>query len=54
MVGLLGQTIDWAGADSAWSCLFSEGSDTHVNVRLSAPMPEEFPDRQVISAVSVL
>lgn len=54
MVGLLGQKIDWAGVDNAWYCLFNDGPDFHVNVRLSAPMPEEFPDRQLISAVSVL
>ena len=54
MVGLLGQKIDWAGVDNGWYCLLSDGPDLHVNVRLSAPMPEEFPDRQLISAVSVL
>lgn len=54
MVGLLGQKIDWAGVDNAWYCLLKDGPDFHVNVRLSAPMPEEFPGRQLISAVSVL
>lgn len=54
MVGLLGQTINWSGTDDAWYCLLSDGPGFHVNVRLSAPMPEEFPDRQLISAVSIL
>ena len=54
MVGLLGQKIDWAGVDNAWYCLLSDGSNFHVNVRLSAPMPEEFPYRQLISAVSIV
>ena len=54
MVGLLGQKIDWAGVDNAWYCLLSDGPNFHLNVRLSAPMPEEFPDRQLISAVSIV
>ena len=54
MVGLRGQKIDWAGVDNAWYCLLSDGPDFHLNVRLSAPMPEEFPDRQLISAVSIV
>ena len=53
MVGLLGQKLDWAGADNEWYCLFSDGLNFHVNVRLSAPMPEEFPDKQLVSAMSV-
>ena len=54
MIGLLGQKIDWAGVDNAWYCLLSDSPDFHLNIRLSAPMPEEFPDRQLISAVSIL
>ena len=54
MVGLLGQKIDWAGVDSAWYCLITDGPNFHVNVRVSAPMPEEFPDRQLISGLSIL
>lgn len=54
MVGLLGQKIDWVGEDNGWYCLLSDGPDFHVNIRLSAPMPKEFPDRQLISAVSIL
>lgn len=54
MTGLLGQKIDWAGEDGAWYCLFSDGPDFHVNVRLSAPLPVEFPDRQLVTAVSII
>lgn len=54
MVGLLGQKIDWVGQDNGWYCLLNDGSDFHVNVRLTAPMPVEFPERQLISAISIL
>lgn len=54
MVGLLGQTIDWTGEDNGWYCLLSDGPDFQINLRLSAPMKEAFPDRQLVSAVSLL
>ena len=54
MVSLQGQKINWAGVDNAWYCLLSYGSDLHLNIRVSVPMPEEFPDRKLISAVSIL
>lgn len=54
MVGLLGQKIDWVGEDNMWYCLLSDGRDFYGNVRLSAPMKDEFPDRQLVSAISLL
>ena len=54
MIGLLGQKIDWVGEDGAWYCLISNGPDFHVNVRLSAPMPVEYPTRQLVSAVNII
>lgn len=54
MTGLLGQRIDWAGEDGAWYCLISNGPDFHLNVRLTAPMPVEFPERQLVSAVNII
>lgn len=54
MVGLLGQTIDWVGEDNMWYCLLHDGPDFQVNVRLTAPMKEEFPDCQLVSAISLL
>lgn len=54
MVGLLGQKIDWVGEDNMWYCLLSDGQDFQINVRLSAPMKDEFPDRQLVSAISLL
>lgn len=54
MVGLRGQRIDWSGVDGSWYCLLkAEELDLHINVRLTAPLPNEFPDRQLITAVSV-
>eukprot|EP00904_Undaria_pinnatifida_P010971 jgi/Undpi1/7003/HiC_scaffold_21.g09477.m1 len=55
MQGLRGQQIDWSGIDNNWYCMVSD--DTHsinVNVRLNAPLPQEFPDRQLITGLSVM
>lgn len=55
MQGLRGQSIDWAGVDGGWYCLIRDDlADIHVNVRLTAPLPDEFPDRQLITGVSVM
>jgi len=54
MVGMLGQTFDWSGEDKGWYCLVSDGPDFQLNARVTAPMPEEFPDRQLVTAVSIL
>ena len=55
MQGLLGQQIDWSGIDNSWYCMVSDVTNSiNVNVRLNAPLPEEFPDRQLITGVSVI
>ncbi|CAM9563847.1 unnamed protein product [Sphacelaria rigidula] len=64
MVGLAGQKIDWSGVDGAWYSLLSSSGEgqpisasqhaTQVNVRVTAPMGEEFPDRQLVTGVSIL
>ena len=55
MQGLRGQQIDWSGIDNSWYCMVSDNTDSiNVNVRLNAPIPEEFPDRQLITGVSVM
>ena len=55
MKGFRGQTIDWSGVDGAWYNLIrDEDVNLHVNVRLTAPLPEEFPDRPLITGLSVL
>ncbi|MEP5375890.1 MAG: hypothetical protein ABJQ14_08880, partial [Hyphomicrobiales bacterium] len=54
MVGMLGQKFDWSGEDKGWYSLVSDGEDFQLNVRVTAPMPEDFPDRQLVSAVSIL
>ena len=51
----MGQRIDWSGVDGGWYSLVKDDhADLHVNVRVTAPLPEEFPDRQLITAVSIL
>ena len=55
MKGLRGQKIDWSGVDGAWyNMIRDEEVDLYVNVRLTAPLPEEFPDRQLITGLGLL
>ena len=55
MQGLRGQQIDWSGIDNSWYCMVSDGTDSiNVNVRLNAPLLEDFPDRQLITGLSVM
>ena len=55
MQGLFGQKIDWSGVDGGWYCLVKDDhTKLHVNVRLTAPLPNEFPDRQLITGFSIL
>ena len=55
MQGLRGQHIDWSGEDGGWYCLVKDAdADFHVNVRLTAPLLEEFPNRQLVTGVSVI
>jgi len=55
MQGLLGQRIDWSGVDGGWySLIKDDNADLHVNVRLTAPLPEEFPERQLMTSLSVI
>ena len=55
MQGFRGQQIDWSGIDNSWYCIVSDDTDSiHVNVRLNAPLRVEFPDRQLITGLSVM
>lgn len=55
MQGLSGQTFDWSGVDGGWYCLVKDdAAGLHVNLRVTAPLPKEFPDRQLITGISVL
>lgn len=51
MVGMQGQKFDWSGEDGGWYVLLSD-ADLEVAVRLTAPLPEEFPDRQLMTGFS--
>ena len=55
MQGLRGQRINWSGVDGGWYCLVKDqDADFQVNVRLTAPQPEDFPDRQLVTGLSVI
>lgn len=53
MVGLLGQKIDWYGEDNGWYCLVADPT-FQINARVTAPMPEDFPTRQLVTGVSLV
>ncbi|CAN0323354.1 unnamed protein product, partial [Ectocarpus sp. 8 AP-2014] len=53
MVGLLGQKINWYGEDNEWYCLLADPT-FQLNARVTAPLPEEFPTRQLLSGVSLI
>lgn len=53
MVGFQGQKIDWMGDDGGWYVLLSDGDDVRMAVRLTAPLPSEFPDRQLITGFAL-
>ena len=55
MQGLRGQMIDWSGEDGGWYCLVKDDStNLQVNVRLTAPLPDDFPNRQLITGLSIV
>ncbi|CAN0428673.1 unnamed protein product [Ectocarpus sp. 12 AP-2014] len=53
MVGLLGQKINWYGEDNEWYCLLADPT-FQLKVRVTSPLPEEFPTRQLLSCVSLV
>ncbi|CAM9292956.1 unnamed protein product [Ectocarpus sp. 8 AP-2014] len=55
MAGLLGQRINWSGVDGGWySLIKDDNADLNVNVRVTAPLPDEFPDRQLMTSLAVV
>ena len=53
--GLRGQHIEWTGVDGGWySLVKDEEDDLQINVRTTAPLPNDFPDRQFITGMAVL
>eukprot|EP00752_Nemacystus_decipiens_P014764 g13145.t1 len=55
MKGLRGQRIELSGADGGWYALVKdEHADLHINVRLTAPLPNELPGRQLVTGLSVM
>ncbi|CAN0551698.1 unnamed protein product, partial [Laminaria digitata] len=55
MDGLRGQTIEWSGEDGGWYAMIQDKDlGLHINVRVTAPLPQQFPHRQLVTGVSVL
>eukprot|EP00752_Nemacystus_decipiens_P017715 g15883.t1 len=55
MKGLRGQRIDWSGVDGGWYSLVKDrNTDLDINVRLTAPLPDEYPDRQLVTGLAVM
>ena len=55
MQGLRDQSIEWSGVDGGWySLIKDELADLHVNIRLTAPLPDHFPDRQLVTGLGVI
>ncbi|CAN0285148.1 unnamed protein product [Ascophyllum nodosum] len=53
--GLRGQHIEWTGVDGGWYALVNDDEDDlQINVRTTAPLPNDFPDRQFITGVAIL
>ncbi|CAN0310396.1 unnamed protein product [Ectocarpus sp. 12 AP-2014] len=55
MHGLRGQRVNWSGVDGGWySLVKDDDADVGINVRVTAPLSHEFPNRQLITSLSVL
>ncbi|CAM9722356.1 unnamed protein product, partial [Ectocarpus fasciculatus] len=55
MQGLRGQKINWSGVDGGWySLIKDDNADMNINVRVTAPLPDDFPDRQLMTGLAVL
>ena len=53
--GLRGQHVEWTGVDGGWYALVKDvEDDLQINVRTTAPLPNDFPDRQFITGVAIL
>ena len=53
--GLRGQHFDVSGAEGSWYCLVKdEEIDLHVNTRFTAPLPDDFPHRQLITGLAIV
>ena len=53
MTGLSGQSLEWSGEDGGWYALIHD-ENMQINVRLTAPLMKDFPNRQLVTGVSVL
>lgn len=54
MIGFHGQKIDWKGEDGGWyNIMFDTVADIQMNVRLTAPLAEDFPERQLITGFAL-
>ena len=53
MTGFLGQKFDFTGDDGQWYNLVSDGSSTHINMRVTSPVPS-LPVITYITGLSIM
>lgn len=53
MRGFEGQAINWKGEDGGWYALLSDSNDLQLNVRVTSPLREDFPERQQMTGVAI-
>lgn len=53
MMGFRGQIIDWKGKNGGWYVLLADAGGLQMSVRLTAPLADEFPDRQLITGFAL-
>ena len=55
MQGLRGQRIDWNGVDGGWYSLIKDDkAEFYMNVRLTAPLYDEYAHRQLMTSMSIM
>ena len=54
--GLRGQKFDWSGVDGGWYSLIKDDSSDGllINCRVTAPLPVQFPHRQLMTGISIV
>ena len=55
MPGLRGEQTEWSGVDGGrYSLIKDDDSQVHINLRVTAPLAAEYPDRQLVTGLSVI
>lgn len=53
MRGLQGQSLTWSGEEGGWYAMLSGSDNAQLSVRITAPLPAEFPDRQLVTGLAI-